>query len=460
MKTQIDKFPLSLICLLTVLFSCRKLAEVETPGHLVLSEVVFSTDAGALSALTGIYSEMAATQNTFVNGLATLYGGLCADELTYYTPGFRDEFSANEITLLNHGILESQFWNQAYRYIYTANSCMEGARKATTLSPAVANTIEGEAKFIRAFCYFYLVNYFGDVPLVTTTDYRANATLARAPLAEVYEQIIRDLKDAKQLLGTAYAGTERTRPNRWTAAALLARVYLYRQNWSEAATEATAVISQPAYTLVSDPNNVFLKNSTEAIWQLQTVNPVLNTFEGSAIVPATASAAPTYLLTPGLYQSFENGDRRKDAWTTTRTYQGNTMYYPFKYKVSGSNKPQTEYYMIIRLAELYLIRAEARAEQGDNDGALADVNVLRARAGLPELTGLTNEQLKTATQTERRLELFAEWSHRWFDLKRTGRATEVLAPLKSSTWQPTDVLWPIPQNQLLLNPSLTQNPGY
>ena len=451
---------LFLLSLLTCLVCCRKLAEVKTPDHLVLSDVTFGSDATALSALTGIYSEMAATANTFMNSATTLYGGLAADELTYYTPGTRDEFSKNEISLLNHGTIETLFWNQAYRYIYTANSCMEGAAKSPNLSQATRHLIEGEAKFIRAFSYFYLVNYFGGVPLVTTTDYRSNAGLKRASVDDVYTRIVQDLSDAEQKLSGSYPTGERIRPNRWAASALLARVLLYQGKWVEAERKATDVISQPVYNLSPSLNSVFLKNSVEAIWQLQSVNPVLNTQEGIAIIPATPTALPTYLITPSLYQSFEAGDARKASWIASRTYLNQTIYYPAKYKVGGSNDPQTEYYLVLRLAEQYLIRAEARAQLAALSGALADLNKVRTRAGLPDYSSNVVGDLLTAIEKERRSELFAEWSHRWLDLKRTGRADAVLAPLKGSTWQPTDVLWPLPENQLRLNSNLTQNPGY
>ena len=140
-------------------------------------------------------------------------------------------------------------------------------------------------------------------------------------------------------------------------------------------------------------------------------------------------------------------------------FAGSTLYYPFKYKVmSGTNL--TEYYITLRLAEQFLIRAEARAQQGNISGAKTDVNVIRTRAGLPNTTANDKGGLLNAIEQERRIELFAEWGHRWFDLKRTGRATTVLGSLKPATWQPTDELWPIPQSQINLNPSLTQNNGY
>ena len=115
--------------------------------------------------------------------------------------------------------------------------------------------------------------------------------------------------------------------------------------------------------------------------------------------------------------------------------------------------------MVLRLAEQYLVRAEARVHLNDLDGALVDVNKIRNRAGLGVASGASNELVLDLIYKERRRELFAEWGHRWFDLKRTGKADAVLSVIKPG-WQPTDVLFPIPQSELQNNPNMTQNPGY
>ena len=115
---------------------------------------------------------------------------------------------------------------------------------------------------------------------------------------------------------------------------------------------------------------------------------------------------------------------------------------------------------MLRLAEQYLIRAEARARQGNIPGAQQDLNSIRNRAGLPNTTTSGPTEILEAIMEERQRELFTEGGHRWLDLKRTGRTTEVLAPLKP-LWDPTDVLWPIPEDEIFNNSNLLpQNPGY
>jgi hypothetical protein len=121
--------------------------------------------------------------------------------------------------------------------------------------------------------------------------------------------------------------------------------------------------------------------------------------------------------------------------------------------------PLTEYNMVLRLAEQYLIRAEARGMQNDLTGAMDDVNIIRARAGLSSIdgTGFAQQDVLDAIDQERRAELFVEWGHRWFDLKRTGKIDAVLGPVKPD-WQSKDALFPIAQTEIIANPNLIQNP--
>lgn len=439
--------------------SCKKFVEVSNPTDELNSNLVFADSSTAISALTGIYSEMLSGSNLFSNSATTLYGGLSADELYFYAPGLKAEFTENQITQANHFTIDNAFWKPAYKNIYAANLAIEKLEASQQLSISLKNQLTGEAKFIRAFCYFHLVNLFGDVPLITASKYQDAATSPRAPTTEVYTQIIKDLNDAKILLSNNYISTEKVRPNRWTAVALLARCYLYNDRWQEAETEATSVIASGDYMLESDLNSIFLKNSLEAIWQLIPVRPGANTSEALEILPLSSFSSPTYLITSTLLNSFENGDNRKMAWIKSRVFNNDTVYFPYKYKMSNS-PTLNEYYTVFRLGEQYLIRAEAELNQNKIMEAETDINIIRNRAGLSNTTANTEQLLRQALEKERRSELFCEWAHRWYDLKRTSRANDVLSVLKGVTWQPTDTLWPIPQPEINLNTSLIQNPGY
>ena len=452
-------YSLFIIIQSTVFTSCKKFIEVDNPNDQLNSDVVFLDSSTATSAITGIYSDMLTNRSLFSNSAITLYGGMSADELYSYSPGVKDEFTNNQITQVNHINIDNAFWKPAYKYIYDANLAIEKLSKSLLLSVSLKNQLIGEAKFIRAFCYFHLVNLFGDVPLITYTKYRNTAIAPRVSKNDIYAQIIDDLNEAKTLLSTQYVSSERVRPNKWAASALLARCYLYTNRWQEAESESNAIIESGVYSLETNLNNVFLKSSSEAIWQLKPVRPGFNTYEGLEILPSSPFSYPTYLVTSSLRNSFENGDNRKSSWINSRVYNSDTLYFSFKYKVPNGTT-LTEYYMVFRLAEQYLIRAEAELNQNKIPDAKADINVIRSRAGLSNTLANDIPSLKLALEQERRSELFCEWAHRWYDLKRTGRATDILAPLKGSSWQSTDVLWPIPQQEINLNPSLTQNPGY
>ena len=152
--------------------------------------------------------------------------------------------------------------------IYMANSLLEGLENSNGLTPELSHRLQGEASFIRAFTYFYLVNLYGEVPLLLSTDYNKNQVAERTPMADIYEQIIEDLTLAEEFLETDYTERERTQVNSFVASALLARVYLYLEDWQNAAHYSSKVIEAPIYSLLEDLDQVFLANSNEAIWQI------------------------------------------------------------------------------------------------------------------------------------------------------------------------------------------------
>jgi hypothetical protein len=449
-----------LICI-TPFTSCKRFVEIDPPVSQTISDEIFQSDALAISAVTGIYSEMMASSGRFSSGEVTFYAGMSADELSYQIVGnFREDFVKNKITESAHAILLSAFWDKAYKFIYTANICLEKMNAPTAkLSEPIRKMLEGECRFIRAFCYFHMVNLFGAVPMPVVSDYRVNMTLPRTPTPKIYELIRQDLETAVNLLLEQYPTAERVRPNKYVALALLAKVYLYRNEWAKAETTATQIINNPIYKL-DTLDSVFKKASLEAIWHLLPVNSTFNnTWEGNAIINASS-----YLLTDTLYRSFDPNDHRRTAWVGQKTVAGpppNIRFYPAKYKVKSSNM-KLEYYVVFRLGEQYLIRAEARAHLGNLTEAAADINKIRNRAWLPNTTANTQEEMLAAVAQERKVELFAEWGNRWYDLKRTQRADAELKnlPIKAPNWTLDDTLWPIPNTQIIANPNLTQNPGY
>jgi starch-binding outer membrane protein, SusD/RagB family len=426
-----------------ILSSCEKYVDIDkAPSQLLISDA-FKADATATSAVLTLYSEGATT-----NCLAyfSFLGGITSDEMIYTQssePSFT-EFQQTVVSINNSDVL-NYLWYNPYIVIARSNVAINGLTASTTMSAAVKKQLLGECKFFRAFFYFNLVNYFGKVPLALSGDPLVDSYLPRSSTDSVWAQIISDLKDAQNLLPTAYVGTLRTRVNQYTATALLARAYLYTKDYAKAAVEASKVIEATDITYgMPDPTTAFLNSSNEVIFQIAPTTawsnlPFLGTFYISY---------GEFALSPSMTASFETGDQRKTAWTKDSVIN--------KYKMAGG-----EYNIVLRLAEQYLIRAEARAQQNTNiSGAQSDLDAVRLRAGLTNTSATTQSDLLTAIAQERKVELFGEYSHRWFDLKRTDKADAVLGTLKSATWKPTAVLMPIPASEIIKNGALTQNDGY
>lgn len=448
------------------LFSCEDFVEVEVPNSKIVSEVVFNNDQTAIGAMKGIYNEL--YRSSFSRGdrnSVTVLSGLSSDNLKVIgTNNLSElEFEQNEITTTNPNNLD--LWSSAYNIIYMTNSLLEGLEKSKSITPEVYQRLEGESKFVRAFTYFYLVNLYGEVPLLLTTDYQKNAMAKRTSTASIYQQIIADLKEASQMLEWSYIDEERTFVNTYVAKALLARVYLYQKKWLESERLSSEVIARSAtYKILEDLDQVFLANSQEAIWQISPMgrgNSFTNTNEGDMFIYDPQSITARFKLSDDLVHSFLNEDQRLSNWIGYS--QESSLYFSHKYKIRNSTTEITEYSMVLRLAEQYLIRAEARTMQGNLTGAIEDINVIRDRAGIA-LIGNTNpaiskDVLLDTILKERRRELFTEWGHRWFDMKRNGKASELFGT-DNSLWQDTDVHYPIPEEERIKNPNLGQNSGY
>lgn len=481
MKVKIRKQIVVIILFGAVaIISCKKYVDVKPPVTSVTGATVYNSDGTAIAVVTGLYAGM--SKGSIFAGIdcISIYAGLSADEFTLsavVSPTDRKYYYyTNELFANSSGAGAGfEFWNSFYNYIFICNSAIEGLSQATALTPAVKQQLLGEVKFLRAFYYFYLTNLFGDVPLVLTTDYKVNAVLEKAPKQKIYEQIIQDLKDAQGLLVDGYVDgsllkstSERVRPNKWAATALLARAYLFFGDWINAEAQATQVINHSSFYSLVDLNHVFLKNSKEAIWQLQPVNIGWNTEDARVLIlPSTGpnDIHPVY-LSLNLLENFEKGDNRRTSWVdSVKLSPENIYYYPYKYKSAILDEPVTEYMMALRVGEQYLIRSEARAKQDNIEGAKMDLHEIRKRAGLTDAVADDRYSLLAYIIRERRTELFTEWGHRWLDLKRTGTVDSVMSaitPLKSNgrAWESYQQLYPLPTVEIQRNKNLVQNNGY
>jgi len=458
-----------------LLGGCKKFLTIPLPLDRLSGSDAYSTDQTTSSVLNTIYVRIEPLISGKVTPQSSFLGlgysaGLYTDELQTISntdPGSKIWYGDQLV-----GTYGGVYWSNFYPQVYNANTTIEAMRSSTL---PFRNQWLGEALFCRALLYYYLVNMYGDVPLATSSDYTVNRTLSRTPKATVYQQIVNDLKEAQGLLVNDYLDyngdktTDRARPNRMAATALLARVYLYLGDYANAGAQASVVLGSTTYKLET-PAKTFLWTSQENIWGIlppATLSYVVGDTRSYYIDPAASVVTSVFVsLSPLLVNSFDPGDLRLSNWTgsATITYSGSpvTYYYAYKYKTTSASA-YTETLTLLRLAEQYLIRAEARARQNNLTGAAEDVNAVRARAGLPVTTAATQADLLAAIAMERYHELFTEQGHRFFDLKRTGAVDAVMAtvaPQKGATWSGFMQYWPIPVGETQTNLNLTQTPGY
>ncbi len=454
--TSVSTFAIVLL----LLISCDNFVDIGAPDMQVGVEEAFKNEASATSAVLGLYAKLS-TYDEYYTGCMEC----SADGVLPYTSDF-GSFASNAVPA-NSFYVSYFLWGNTYNNILQANIAINKLNQSQVLSSSVKNQLLGEAKFWRAFSYFYLVNMFGDVPMPLGIDVIENASLPRTAASNVYDQIVTDLTDAKALLEMNDPSLgDRVRVNQSGVSALLARVYLYQEDWVNAEAESGLVISNSAYEL-SALDQTFVNSSNETILQIANTTGVSNF--GAMYVPVSEQSIPSLYLSDNLFNAFSDDDLRKSMWVKQVTVSGKTFSTISKYKVkSGTGN---EYDIVIRLAEQYLIRAEARAHLNRITGANSaetDLNAIRNRAGLENTDASTQSAMLLAIEKERNLEFFGEWGHRWMDLKRTPsivdptnktRADDVLSVSKPA-WTSTAVLYPIPESEMKINTALTQNPGY
>ncbi|TGD58969.1 RagB/SusD family nutrient uptake outer membrane protein [Flavobacterium humi] len=453
----------SSICLLLlalIINACDNFVDVDLPNSQLTATAVFEEKATANAAMTDIYSKIRDTGllTGSASGLSHFLGNY-ADELKFY-----GDPQNGTVAFFNNSLIASNadvkgLWDSSYNQIYASNAVIEGVDQSVHLPAVDRDQLKGEALFVRALIHFYLTNLYGAVPYITTTNYEQNRHAVKLPVGTIYNNIKTDLELAIQLLPENYISADRVRPNKYAAHALLARLDLYADLWDEASNEASAVLNNTGlYVYEQDLDKIFLKESTSTIWQLAPGFSGGNTLE-SVTFNFTGGPPPLSALTTELMSAFPINDQRKIHWTKAVTDGTTTWYHPFKYKYSDTGS-SVEFSIIFRLAEIYLIRAEARAHSGDLIGAKEDLNKVRNTAGLGDTSAITQTEILDAILQERQLELFTEFGNRFFDLKRMGRIQSVLSGIKTG-WDAHDILFPIPEVELNLNPNLLpQNPGY
>ncbi len=440
------------VALSIVLFSCDDLLDTHPFQQLPDSGAI--TDAtSANAALLGAYSQV---QNYYSLNYPTL-GFLPADNVRFN--GTLNQFlQTDQNSLTPDNVIITGAWTTIYQAINSANNVIEIVPTLTdpVLTIAEKNRITGEAYFIRALSYFDLGRAWGGVPLVVkpTRTIEDSKGIRRSTLAQTYDQVLSDLIQAEELLPEA---ATRNRAVKKSAQALRARLHLYREQWADAEKYATTVIGSSNYNLIAPYKSFFTAPflTQESVFELTFSNADPNTIWNNWF-PSALGGQYNFQPTTDFITKLNGQGGNRSTLLASVTTGTTTSIYGNLYNRSGLRDDPA---YVLRIAELYLIRAEARAQLNKltgTEGAINDLNAVRTRAGLAGTSAVTQAEVVLAIEEERRLE-FAFEAHRWFDLVRTKRAGVVLGIIDERKW-----LFPIPFVDMGADVDLLgdQNPGY
>ena len=442
-----------------------------------------------LSAVNGAYSSL---QEGDIYGNWYVFGEIPSDNTRNQLSGSvttQNEFDQFYIDTQNSMI--ANFWKAAYKVINRTNTIL-GRIDGIEINTELANRYKLECKFIRALMYFNLVRVYGDVPLVLKEiSISESYDILREPKENVYNQIIADLKEAQDL-PVSYSTAEDGRATQGAAKALLANVYMTLHKYAEAETILAEIINSGRYSLLENTpgslnidgyKNVFSPvnhNSKEGIFEIQFLkggygegSNYANNFapenSGTNVV-AVGGTGGNNIPEMDIYNAYEEGDLRRDFSMSLGYYDNrkNNEWVESRYvckfmDVPYQNNDASNNYPVIRYADVILMYAEALNQNGKTAEACKYLNMTRRRGFGYQTTETSPVDLQTTdkaqfalmVEQERRVELAFE-NHRWFDLIRTGRAVEVMRS-KGFSLNETNLICPIPQKQIDVNPKLTQN---
>ncbi|MCB2406511.1 RagB/SusD family nutrient uptake outer membrane protein [Hymenobacter lucidus] len=482
----------ALLLTLGLLSGCGEKFLEEAPTDQVTDANFYKTTTDAIQATNAIYSELgkAGQYNSALWGI----GDIGSDLSTTGGGGGGDGLEQQQLDNFNiptTNTLTTRLWGSCFVGIGRANIVLEKV-PGMSIDPAIQKRCLGEAEFLRAKYYFDLVRAFGDVPLLTKPPKTtAEVNIARTPAAQVYAQIEEDLKGAIAKLDASYSGDDIGRATKWSAAALLAKVYLTEGKMADAATQARTIISSSGKALwdnYGDNFKVANENGKESMFEVQYIagrnqwtqdglgwsgNEFMGP-RGQGVVPQGGYGFN--IPEPDFVAGYEAGDTRRavtiwmpgDKYPDGRVQPASLPGSPNGYGVKkwfigkvNTNIWDSELNIpVMRLAEVYLILAEA---VGPNTEGLDAINRVRRRAFAGAANhdiaaGISADDFKRAVWKERKYELAFEMD-RWFDMKRTGEL--LTSPqLRAKGVKPYNVVLPIPQSERDVNPGLSQNTGY
>ena len=427
------------------------------PVDLLTNDLVLNEPRDVGNVEVGLYS---AFRN--IAPATVIAGDFTADMLIHNgTFSQYRELGTKQISSSNASV--AALWGAIYNTVYIANFILERLPEVSGVATTERNRVMGTAHFLRGYAYFVALYTFGGVPEVITTDIETNRNVPRADETDILNLIVDDYNEGltklpKEPVNAGFAGEFAVR-------AAFARLYLYLGDWNKALQFSTAVIDSDQYELEPEFSSLVTKDFTnEAILE---VGYTLADDPGSDgnfglnnLFVGRREIIPSNQVIVALASS-ESGDRFSSMNFDLANLTGNDNGWSVaKYGTADADNNNV---VVIRLAEMYLIRAEARAQLDNVTGinsAQSDINVLRARANAPTIPSVTKSQMLRLIESERQYELAFE-GHRWYDLVRTGRASQVM-PAFSTNWRDDYELWPIPQREIQNNPALVgnQNPGY
>ncbi|WP_421826726.1 RagB/SusD family nutrient uptake outer membrane protein [Larkinella sp.] len=481
-------------------FSCKDDMLVTTDPTRIGTDLFYKNETQLLQALNGVYGQLQT-----ITGSAYIFQEFPSDNTTLdFNPldrGGAAGWEAFEFSTVNQGNGEiANVWNQYYSMMYNINYALE-KMEGSAVDAAAKGPIEGQLKFIRAYGYFNLVQYFGDVVLVTKTLANPDPAfdLTRSPQAEVWAQIEKDLKEAVALLPATYPANQLGRVTKGAALSLLGKSYLTQKKYADAVTTLKQVTGYTLNPLYADNFNPAKKNGPESIFEIQYQGgndlgeqsnfaylfaPRLSA--GAVTGFANTTPSGRNIPTNDMIAAYETGDLRKDvSLKTSYTLSGKEVAIPYiiKFTYPHTITGRTDNnWPVLRYADVLLMLAESINEAtGPSAEAFDYLNQVRKRAGLAAKTGLDKVALRDAIMKERRVELAFE-NHRWFDLRRTKTPAELTAFMNAygakEKAKPTvdrggiafnaldyvytdnEYYLPIPAPQILISSKLTQNPGY
>lgn len=468
------------------LTACKKMLK-EDPQGLLVGDVAISNESGLEAQLAGVYSPLMQAWSSGFASSAEIGLSMGGDDVTTHPASNKADFRQfDQLAVTPFDARADEVWSGLYKSIQSANNIINNYEKVSGDSAKIRE-IAGEAYFFRGMCYYYLVRWWGQVPVITSAHFDPfMLKIEGSEITDIYKLIEGDLKKAEAMVGNTKPAPGRI--NKGTVKAYLADVYLTEAGWPVKDASKAALAAQKAKEVIDnkalygfdlyqgDFNDIFAGGTSEDVLALMTDhNTISNTFYGLSGLPGDAGGWDDFFSEINFFKDFPAGKRKDGTFLTAiKTNNGKIIHWqdfathhPYyrKFRIHGpdslnyaSNSP----IILMRYANVLLDYAEAEARsKGPDDGAYAAIDAVRKRAGLQPLQkGMSKDAFIKAVIQERAWEFAAEWT-RWFDLIRTETVAQALAkrsseeiPLIGDPGDKKNWLFPIPGNDASKNPNL------